>query len=302
MTSKTQVINPSYATRHSWLALPAPLRTIFNTFPLVTYDKSNLPQRAPINRHLNSLYIFTFPNDPSAIKLSPNPACLKWQAYLLVNKIPFRPVPSTNHASPSGSLPFLIPASKSNEPQSSPLTSNKIQKWAADRIQVQDLQDIRLDPYFSLIDQDVRNAWLVSLYLNDHNFNQVAIPLYIDSASSNIFVRKALIMQLKTAARAEVLKSRPAIDEDDIYQGADRAFSALSTLLGEASFFGGSDTPGMLDVALFAYTYPLLRMASLDDDFFPEWGQHRLSDTLNSYPSLVNHSQRILSICAHSYG
>lgn len=301
MTNKTQAIHPSHGPRRSWLALPAPLRAIFNSFPLATYDECSLPQRTPTQRLVNSLYIFSSPNDLSAIKLSPNPACLKWQAYLLVNRIPFRPVPSTNHASPSGALPFLIPSSKPTEPQPSPLASNKIQRWAADSFKVQDSQDVQLDPYFSLIDQDIRHGWLVNLYLNDHNFDQVAVPLYVNNASSNLFVRTTLAVQLKTAARTEILKSKPLVDEDDIYQAANRAFSALSTLLSQDSFFGASDAPGMLDLALFAYTYPLLRMASLDETSWPSWENHRLYDMLNDYQNLVDHSARLLSICAQGY-
>jgi metaxin len=63
----------------SLFTVPAPIKQLFDQFPLHTYPVNDLPQRAPQNRDAHVLYIFTSGND--ALKGSPsyNPACLKWQ-------------------------------------------------------------------------------------------------------------------------------------------------------------------------------------------------------------------------------
>ncbi|KAK0741248.1 hypothetical protein B0T18DRAFT_227535 [Schizothecium vesticola] len=92
--------------------IPRPLQRLFDTFPLVTYDRpADLPVRArhAISPSLPTLYIFTTPDDALVGAPSFNPGCLKWQTYLRLHSLDHLTLPSTNHASPTGSLPFLLP-------------------------------------------------------------------------------------------------------------------------------------------------------------------------------------------------
>lgn len=283
--------------QRSWFELPAPIRQLFNTFPLVTYNENELPQRISIQRNRNLLYIFMLDEHSDRTRLSLNPACLKWQSYLLINKIPFSVVSANNHASPSGALPFMLPATKSKkDPQPQAIVSSKVQRWAVSQGAKEEEQDIRLDAYVALIDQNIRNAWLYYLYLRDENFEAVAKRLYVRSASSNSLVRMSLAYQLKAAAKEELLRTRTFIDESGIYDLAEVAFRSLSTLLADDMFFSKSESPNLFDIALFAYIHPLLDLASGGDSGL-EWKNESLLQGLLRYDSLVRHRERVLKQC-----
>jgi metaxin len=141
--------------------------------------------------------------------------------------------------------------------------------------------------YLSLIDHTLRNAWLYHLYLDAQNFQSVAWPLYIRSTSQNLFVRRAIAYQLRTAAKEELLKTVSIIDSGELYSRAQEAFQALSTLLCENKNFFGSESPGLFDASLFAYTHLLL-----DSDM--GWETTTLVDILAQYPNLVRHRDRLL--------
>lgn len=76
------------------------------------------------------------------------------------------------------------------------------------------------------------------------------------------------------------------IDVETIYRDCDKAFEALSELLGEDEFFFGEETPGLFDASVFAYTY-----ICLDRDL--GWKEIRLSECLEQYGNLVEHRKRI---------
>jgi metaxin len=59
--------------------VPAPIKQLFDRFPLLTYPTNELPQRAPQHRNAHVLYVFT--SEDGALRGAPsfNPACLKWQ-------------------------------------------------------------------------------------------------------------------------------------------------------------------------------------------------------------------------------
>lgn len=62
-----------------WFTTPAPIKQLFNRFPLRTYTANELPLRNPLDRKKHNLYIFA---DEKSAKLelpSFNPGCLKWQ-------------------------------------------------------------------------------------------------------------------------------------------------------------------------------------------------------------------------------
>ncbi|KAK5106397.1 hypothetical protein LTS08_000516 [Lithohypha guttulata] len=252
-----------------WFSLPPAIRQLFSLFPLITYDENELPQRVPNSRHHHTLHIFTI----NGHELSPNPACLKWQAYLLAKRIPFTVVSANNHASPSGALPFLLPAQKSKkEPQPQAIPSSKIQRWAESQGAKEETLPIQLEAYMALIDQNVRNGWLYFLYLRKENFEAVARRLYVETASSNTMVQISLAHQLRSAAQEQLLRTRTHIDEEEIYEAADAAFKALATALGDDSFFSKTESPNIFD-------------------------DSTLLDLLSRHEKLLHHRKRVLHFC-----
>lgn len=129
---------------------------------------------------------------------------------------------------------------------------------------------------------------LYSLYLSPANFDSVARPLYINSNTSNTLVRLTLSYQLRAAAQSELLKQSAIIDGEAIYRESDKAFEALSDLLGEDEYFFGTPTPGLFDASVFAYTNVLL-----DEGLV--WKDRRMKEGLRGCQNLVAHRRRILN-------
>lgn len=141
--------------------------------------------------------------------------------------------------------------------------------------------------YVSPIGQFIDNGQLYTLYLETVNFSHVAYPLYVASASSNTFVRASISHQLHKAAEAALAKHSSIIDTDDLYSEADKAFEALSLLLGEDEWFFGNEKPALFDASVFAYTQLLL-----DDRL--GWKEQKLCRALRSRENLVQHRDRLL--------
>lgn len=160
----------------SIFAIPQPIRSLFNRFPLQTYPPNALPACATTSdiatsssstetSALPTLYIFTSP-DTSNSDPSPNPTCLKLQTYLRAANIPHTCISSSNHASPNGALPFLLPPMTAS--YSAPLTGEKIITYANDHADPSaSLADVdshpKVEAYRSLITQAIRPAWVRSL-------------------------------------------------------------------------------------------------------------------------------------------
>lgn len=284
----------------SWFSLPSPIRQIFDTFPLVIYDDNKLPQRVPKARNQHTLHVFTVDHIDGAREFSPNPACLKWQAFLLINNIPFQVVSANNHASPTGALPFLLPAQKLKEPQPQPIPASKILRWAETEGIKEEPLGIELEAYMSLIDQNIRNAWLYFLYLDDKNFGAVARKLYVETASSNRLVQAVLASQLQAAAKEQLSRSRTYIDQDEIYGSASSAFQSLATKLADFKFFSKTDAPNLLDVTLFSYTHLILSLAAKERFVEPTWRSETLCDNILQYQSLVDHRNNVLHACSEN--
>jgi metaxin len=221
--------------------------------------------------------------------------------------IDHRLISSNNHASPTGSLPFLLPAvsSSSSHDMILPIASNKLIKYAKEHgAIVEESASMRYEAYQSLLDHRIRNAWVVehwmnrdrlfltslqlyTLYLEPLNFSAVAYPLYVSSTSSNPLVRASISHQLRAAAEAELLKHTSIIDTDDLYSEADKAFESLSILLGGDDWFFGNERPALFDASIFAYTQLLL-------DNGLGWKERKLCRALSRRENLVQHRQRLL--------
>ncbi|TKA66886.1 hypothetical protein B0A55_08180 [Friedmanniomyces simplex] len=274
----------------SLFAIPSPLKHIFDRVPLITYTANELPLRSPRDGRKNILHLFTTPEDAKTGRPSFNPACLKWQVYLKFTGMPFTTVPSTNHASPPGALPFLQPGVSASEPskQQQPVPSNKLKRWIATQKPGEKAQeppdDMRYEAFTSLIDHRIRRAW---------QRPTPATPLH-RPLLSNTFVQLTIAHKLRRAAEMEILKSNPSstpsttIIEADIFRDAEEALEALSTLLEkEDEWFFGQEKPALFDASVFAYTELLL-------DEGVGWRENnRLGEMVKKHENLVKHRERV---------
>lgn len=219
--------------------IPGPLQRLFDHFPLATYPANELPARSPRPSSLPTLYIFASEEDAARGNPSFNPSCLKWQVrlpsflpvsilainhtrqtLLRLSRLPHLTSPSTNHASPTGTLPFLlppIPPVPSIPPR--PIPATNLERYLAtlpapptgpssSLTPTSSLAPdvvLKQEPYLSLLSGPVRAAWLTALYLDTANTHLLS-SLYIDPASTSPLVRAALLRQLRSAAEAEVLR------------------------------------------------------------------------------------------------
>ncbi|KAK4241616.1 hypothetical protein C8A03DRAFT_30198 [Achaetomium macrosporum] len=277
---------PSSAPNWHRIQIPRPLQRLFDRFPLRTYEPNDLPQRS---QHLTSsdiatLYVFSTDEDARIGAPSFNPGCLKWQTLLRLANLQFRILPSTNHASPTGSLPFLLPPRTSPTSSPPPIPADKLLSYAAqqqhtpsfpaEQPQQEDSPSSlkKSQAYLSLITLSLRNAWLHALYL-DPCYTALLRRLYIAPCSSSRAVQTTLLYQLRRAAAEQILASSTnkvvsssspagaeAIDEEVVYAAAWDALCALASLLAESEtgWFFGAQRPGTFDASLFAYTHLMM--------------------------------------------
>jgi metaxin len=145
------------------LAIPQPLRRLFNAFPLHTLPPNALPYRSPSSSASPSsssssssaghhrLYIFT---DNADGRPSYNPSCLKAQSALRIAGIEVAVESSNNHASPSGALPFLMTDT------GKVLSGGKIFDFARDNGSIPTVKNPKIQAYRALLDNAVRPAWV----------------------------------------------------------------------------------------------------------------------------------------------
>lgn len=216
------------------------------------------------------------------------------KTFLKLAGIDFHVRSSNNHASPTGALPFLLPPSTPSNPRpQKPIGSSKLEQYGLDngKSKLADNLGSRLDAYESLLDHRIRNAWLYTLYLSPANVGLLA-HLYINTATTSWPVRAMLAYQLRNAAEREILRStaRDAIDPAALYRGSTEAWKALDAVLGDDSWFFGSEVPGLFDATVFSYTYLILHDGL-------EWGNSRLRGILTQFPRLLSHRDRVFQRC-----
>lgn len=61
-----------------FFTVPAPVKRLFDKFPLTTYPANEIPQRSQSNG-ANQLFVFTDARGAREGRPSFNPQCLKWQ-------------------------------------------------------------------------------------------------------------------------------------------------------------------------------------------------------------------------------
>ena len=264
-----------------------PFDVSLSNSPYGILPQNDLPRTSPKLSDRPSLHIFTDEGRVKDGSASYNPTCLKWQVYLKFQKISFELVSSNNHASPTGSLPFILPPGSQTGIDRQPVAASKITRWADGQSAGQGTNSaMQEEAYLSLIDNSIRNAWLFHMYLNEENFHAIAYRLYIEKTSRNPIVQATLTQQLKAAAKAELLKQSMVINENSLFANAKDAFHALASLLGENEYFSSKVEPGYLDACVFAYTHLLL-----DGDL--GWKDNGLTALLETHENLLNHQRRI---------
>ena len=87
---------------------------------------------------------------------------LSIQTYLKFSNVEFRVAASSNHASPSGALPFLLPTQPDTLKPVQPVPSGKLQRWAMNNSDtaIEESGDLRYEAYLSLLDHRIRRAWV----------------------------------------------------------------------------------------------------------------------------------------------
>lgn len=84
------------------------------------------------------------------------------QAYLKFSDIKFQLAASSNHASPSGALPFLLPTQPDTTKHVQPVPSGRLQRWTMNNSEaaIEESGDLRYEAYLSLLDHRIRRAWV----------------------------------------------------------------------------------------------------------------------------------------------
>jgi hypothetical protein len=70
-----------------FFSVPAPIKRIFDQFPLVTYPSNDLPHHSGTAQRANRLFVFTDPASARRGRPSFNPQCLKWQVRWMIVKL-----------------------------------------------------------------------------------------------------------------------------------------------------------------------------------------------------------------------
>ncbi|GAB0137931.1 hypothetical protein EsDP_00006182 [Epichloe bromicola] len=276
----------------SLFAAPRPIRQLFKLFPLQVREAEPLPARSPDRpRARAELHVFSTDDDAARGLPSYNPACLKWQTLLRIAGLQTDLVPSNNHASPSGALPFLLLPSSSSDsrPDDIPLAGDRIAQYAREQHpslawpDERPLAVARQQAYASLLAQNIRPAWLYTLYL-DPVHTALLSRLYLPRPP----LRDPLLRSLRAAATREILQTtrRRVVRPSQVYRDAEAALAALSALLGDQEWFSGEPSPGLFDADVFAYTY-------LIGDDRMGWQDGRLAECLAGCGNLVAHATRL---------
>ena len=103
-------------------------------------------------------------NPHSAFLLFASYVLTQIQTILRIANIDVLLIPSSNHASPSGALPFLMPASTSQSTPQAPVSGAKITRFIREtnpRAPIDlDNPSSKIDAYQALLANNIRPAWV----------------------------------------------------------------------------------------------------------------------------------------------
>lgn len=72
-----------------FFSVPAPVKRVFDRFPLLTYPANDLPHHAGSGRSGNQLFVFIDAAGARRGRPSFNPQCLKWQVWIEISYVGF---------------------------------------------------------------------------------------------------------------------------------------------------------------------------------------------------------------------
>ncbi|KAJ6257961.1 Metaxin-3 [Drechslerella dactyloides] len=278
---------------------PRFIRVLFGAFPLVTLPVDPPPERgrtiadnAADDSNTTTLFVFGAEDGAPSF----NPACLKWQTFLRIRGVDFRTEPSSNHASPSGSLPFLVVEGSRTQTRlpAETVTAGKLARWiednAASSVNTVDVDGADYRAFQTLLDTSIRDAWLYAMYVDADTLHGVTAPRYT-ATTPTWPVTAALAAQMRRAALASIRSSSSTstITGRTLYARAEGAWEALSTLLGTDRWFFGAQDAGLFDASVFAYVHLILAGEK-------ESGSGaELASGLRRHANLIQHEARIRS-------
>jgi hypothetical protein len=119
------------------------------------------------------------------------------------------------------------------------------------------------------------------------NFHAITTRCYIHPQSTSSVVRAFSAHTLQNAARDDLLKHKPIIDERAIYLEAEQAFFALEAYVSKGIQAGRAPT-SLLDAATFSYVYLLSELSK------EAWADRRLPEILAKFEALTQHKDSIM--------
>ena len=230
--------------------------------------------------------------------------------------------PSSNHASPTGVLPFLLPLHSHNLADPPPPVSTKTLPSHLGLPTPSPKSSL----YNSLLSHTIRLAYLHALYLDTETFKSITIPLYVAPCTRNGLVRAVSAHSLRSAAEEELLKGcgipegeLEQVDIEGLYVAMEDAWEALSQVLGSEKCFdevlgtredanGKMKGPGELDASVFAYSHVIISLLedqkgrgaedgsakTLQESKVFGKGVKRLYEGIRKHKNLVQHHDLIL--------
>ncbi|KAG4303624.1 hypothetical protein PCANB_000044 [Pneumocystis canis] len=267
---------------------PAIITKLFDLFPWIRY--ASLDIRSPIDTTRHQLFIAhkddTLLNSPSYDLES-----LRWQTYFILADIPHNVFRASPHASPSGTLPFFVPAGVASSAYA--LSSTAFQTWLTQHgIELhpfinQPSLAADADSYLSLIENTLYDAWFCACFIERENFQTVTGPCYVNDVWP---IRELIKWQLcrKIKKRLSDRQKTGLLNLNEIYADAAHALDAVAIRLGEDIWFFGAKNPTFIDATLFAYTYLVLST---------QLPGNTLMHALKKHTNLIDHATRLWKYC-----
>ncbi|KAI8364458.1 hypothetical protein EDC96DRAFT_510783 [Choanephora cucurbitarum] len=257
-------------------------------FPLKTYPAVNEPYRPT----KDTLYIYGpgYRNNQASFDLD----CLIIQMYLKFCGIEFD-LDCLNEpaASPSGKLPFLATVTGAI------YDSAQILDWVKNTRHMEKELSSEKDreqakAYLSLTQNKLRAALLFSMWLEPLNANRTAHTSYFGHTPKP--VDWILSYQKQNETVQDLLADRDVLVREEIYQDASQALEALSTKLGENTYFFDASEPTYVDAVIFSHLHSILSMPHiLDGDYSEEEKKQAstLSKLVRKHDNLVRYAKSI---------
>ncbi|EPX71431.1 metaxin 1 [Schizosaccharomyces octosporus yFS286] len=255
-------------------------RSIFKKFPLITFQN---PYPA-VNEELNTkpvLYVSNWNGDPTSESM--HLESLQWQTWIKLYDPEIILLSVSDHASPDQNMPFLQVVSHKV------VLKNSLLLHLVNDEQI--LQTIA--PWMSLLTGPIHIALEYSMYLDETNFKELQNH-WFTKATWPLNIVRSLSKPLEKRKQLRILTEEKNLDADTIFEDAARAFSSLSSLLGNLTYFFDKDSPSILDISLFSHAELILHLPLKND-------QLRLSLTSNK--NLLELANRVRTLAGYSsYG